>query len=382
MSIIRDKIHAKRYRLSGPLTTYYSTIFKLFPTASTFPDFISVLLTVLLHDPLPNLLHNVPGRRFIVRIRLDLCQPRHKVHLVGAHKFGLCDDFVADPEHREAPYREVVGDEVANRPITSEEDGPSAEEENDRDSDDGVPGGESPFVHDGGIRQLGSADALASHTLVEADVDEADAPPRHETGGSGEIGEVAEDLAGGRLERHECEQTEERAEPNSDVRQTVASGTSEKLGRLTVDGKTEEGTARGEQVRRGGRPSRCQETGVDDGRQSGDTGLANGNDEGRSEGVTRVELQARRVGGNKDTDDKGTAEVEDEDANIDTLDGAGQVAARVLGFTGSNGDDLGTDVGEGGLGESGPETEELAEGTLNTGILDESVNQYMSAAAS
>lgn len=48
------------------------------------------------------------------------------------------------------------------------------------------------------------------------------------------------------------------------------------------------------------------------------------------------------------TDNESTADVEEEDTDVYTFDGSGEVAARVLGFTGSDGDDLGTDERESG----------------------------------
>jgi hypothetical protein len=53
------------------------------------------------------------------------------------------------------------------------------------------------------------------------------------------------------------------------------------------------------------------------------------------------------VGRNKETNDKGSTQVEDEDTDVDLLDGTGQVPARVLGFSSGDGDNLGTNVGEG-----------------------------------
>lgn len=171
-------------------------------------------------------------------------------------------------------------------------------------------------------------------------------PPADETSSSSQIGKVVEDLPGTGLNGHVGKRAKEGTKADSDVRQPTARGASKDLGRLTVDGKTVEGTTGCKEIGGSGGPRRGQETSIDDGWESGDTGIANGNDKGRSEGVTAVELESGAVGRDENTNDKGTAEVKEENTDVDSLDCAREVAAGVLGFTRGDGDDLGTDVGD------------------------------------
>lgn len=87
--------------------------------------------------------------------------------------------------------------------------------------------------------------------------------------------------------------------------------------------------------------SRC----TDDVRQNLDTRTRNGNDERRSSGVGGG-AKARVIGGGVEADDEDTEDVEDENADVDLLNGAGDRATRVLGLGGGDGDDLGAKVAE------------------------------------
>jgi hypothetical protein len=187
------------------------------------------------------------------------------------------------------------------------------------------------------------------------------------------------------LQTHVRQRAESSREEERNPRNTVLGGLGEDLGRLAVQGKTVESSRAGVQVGRGSRPSRGQETRVDDRRESLDSGSLNSDDEGRLGSVGASETKTRSVGRNKETDDHDltgrgevrgqgkhmiqvatpmsareldtySSNVEQQDTDVNQLDGLGQVLSGVLGFTSSDGDDLGTNVGEGGLREDGPET--------------------------
>jgi hypothetical protein len=140
---------------------------------------------------------------------------------------------------------------------------------------------------------------------------------------------------------------------------------------LSVESKTVESSGRGKEIGGSGGPGRGEETGVDDGWKSGDTGLSDSNDEGGSEGVSRVELETSLVGWNENTNDEGTTEVEDQDSDVNLLDGRWEGLSGVSGLGGGDSDNLGTNVGEGGLGQDGPETEELTQRSGDLRVLGE-----------
>lgn len=60
-------------------------------------------------------------------------------------------------------------------------------------------------------------------------------------------------------------------------------------------------SGRGEEIGRGGGPSRSQETGIDDRWQGRNTGFSDGDDEGRGQSVSRVELETFAVAGDEQT---------------------------------------------------------------------------------
>lgn len=211
---------------------------------------------------------------------------------------------------------------------------------------------------------------MGFETFGESDVGEADTPPGEKTTGGGKVGEVSEDSTGGLSERHVGETGKEGTEDEGDVWKTFSGGSGKDLWGLSSKSKTVQGSGGSVKIRRSGGPGRSQETSVDDGWKDWNTGVLDRNDERRF-GGTRVEVETWSVGWDNDTDDESTTEVEDEDSDKDSLDCSGDVSSRVLGFTSGNGDNLGTNVREGGLGEDGPETEESTETAGDTRVLGE-----------
>lgn len=63
-----------------------------------------------------------------------------------------------------------------------------------------------------------------------------------------------------------------------------------------------------------------------------------------------MDLEVGVVVRNEQSDDEDTTNVEEQDSDVDSLDGSGEVPSRVLGLTSGDGDDFSTNVGEGGLG--------------------------------
>lgn len=165
------------------------------------------------------------------------------------------------------------------------------------------------------------------------------------------VGEPVEDVSGSRRERKVGEATEADRDHDAVDRESVLSRLEEDLGQVTVQGDGVDGSGRGVEVGRSGRPSGGDEAGVDDGGESFDTGLLNGDDERRRSGVGG-ELEPVGVGGGDDTDDEDPQDVEEQDSDVDSLDGSGEVSSGVLGLSGGDGDDLGSDEAVEGEGRS------------------------------
>lgn len=136
-----------------------------------------------------------------------------------------------------------------------------------------------------------------------------------------------------------------------------------------------------------------EETGVDDGRKDLDSGIGHGNDEWTGDRGVGSESETRVVGRHQQSDDESSNDVEEEDTDVNSLDGLGKSLSGVLGLwlrgakvsakvrdktvlrkkltSSGNSDDFSSNVREGSLDEDGPETEEATSGTLNTEVLDE-----------
>lgn len=108
----------------------------------------------------------------------DSLQTRYKVHFRGTDEVSLLDVLVTDPEDREKPKRKVVGDESGSAPVVLKKDAPGREKENDGDHDDTVPSSRGTVVESGTVGEGGTSNALNPETLLESDVNEADATER------------------------------------------------------------------------------------------------------------------------------------------------------------------------------------------------------------
>ena len=72
------------------------------------------------------------------------------------------------------------------------------------------------------------------------------------------------------------------------------------------------------------------------GRQASNACVLHGDDEWGGGGIFIFQIEARIIGWNKETDDHGASDVEHQDAEVDTLDGLGQITSWVLRFPGSD----------------------------------------------
>ena len=85
-----------------------------------------------------------------------------------------------------------------------------------------------------------------------------------------------------------------------------------------------------------GRRWLISDQGVDDRRQTLDTRSLDRNDEGRLRSIRLGQVEVGVVRRDEETDDDDTADVEEQDTDVDALDRLRQVATRVLRLTGRN----------------------------------------------
>ena len=131
---------------------------------------------------------------------------------------------------------------------------------------------------------------------------------------------------------------------------------------LAVLRKTEHQTASGEEESIGGGRCGGQDDGIDDRWESWDTGASDGNNPWGCRGAVFAGADGTQQVGvvirNQHADKERTKNVEDENTPEDTTASLGNVDARVLGLTTSNGDGLDTSVRKSGVDERGEPTQE------------------------
>lgn len=219
-------------------------------------------------------------------------------------------------------------------------------------------------------RQSPAVDTLGLKTRIPPRVREPDTEPSHQPRNGGHVREPAEHLVRAGVDTHVRQPAEQGADRERHVRQPGARRACEYPRGVARNREAVERTGGGVQVRGGGGPGGGEERGVDDGGETLDACLADGNDEGRGEGGG-LGAEVGVVRGHEEADDECADDVEEQDTDVDLLDCAGDVATRVLGLTGSNGDDFSADEGEGSLGHHVPPSEEATSGATNTVELDE-----------
>lgn len=194
---------------------------------------------------------------------------------------------------------------------------------------------------------------------IEADVCKANTGPGEALRDGGEILEPGEDKVGAGAQTHEGEEGDGGGNGDAVVGNTRLGALEEEARGLAELGNTEEVTGAGVQEGITGRGGGGQDDGVDDVREHGDTRVLAGDDPGRLARTGEAVVGERGVAGtDAHTDDEGAENVEEEDTPEHTADGLGDVLARVGGLTSSDGDHLGTTVGESGVDKGGPQTGE------------------------
>lgn len=196
------------------------------------------------YNNVPHLLDNVSGDRIRLLGSFNLRDIRVEIHLLDSNESGLPGELVHNVQEGEKELGKVVCLDCGDRqPLVSAphcivaytydevrreiclglelgEHGPSEEQENDRNENQCVVGGETTVVEHAPVWQRVSVDPLGFHAFVESNVctntstsqcrrytiqpveltENADSPPGDQTSASGQVCEVSEDFSGRRLQ--------------------------------------------------------------------------------------------------------------------------------------------------------------------------------------
>lgn len=126
-------------------------------------------------QPLPESLKRIPGRGFIISVGFNLVDVGNKVHLLRCLGSLSVIESGPDVQNGEQSQSKIVCDKSRGEPMSFDEDSPSTEEHDDGDATHGIPGGVR--LKFGMIGEFGSIESLYFHTLVKANVGDADAEP-------------------------------------------------------------------------------------------------------------------------------------------------------------------------------------------------------------
>ena len=186
-----------------------------------------------------------------------------------------------------------------------------------------------------------------------------DAGPGDEAGHCGDVEEPVEDGAAAARQVEEGEQAEGRRERHGRVRHAA-------LGCALEEGWGEAGVCEADEDTRarvdvgvGGREDDEEEDGVDETWEHLDARELSGDDEGRGSSVGRVGEEVGVVVGHEEADEEDGEDEEEQDAVEGLADRCWDVLSRVLCLAGSNADQFGALVGEAGLDQDGPESDEF-----------------------
>lgn len=270
-----------------------------------------------------------------------------EVGLVGGDTTALGEDHVAEEEDEVERDTEVGGDEggvVEALAGLDDEDAKVLGEGDDAAEEEGdvaAPDAEGRLVGHDAV-----GDVLGAAGLDEVDVGDEDGDPGQDAEDGGQVDEVLEDLTAVVADVHEGEEGEDGADDQRGPRHTAGVGLLEDGRGRTVRGETVERSAGDVEIRVGGGEDEDENAGVDDVGENADTGELGSDDEGRRVGArTRLgvgEGELGRVVRDDHADEEDAQAVEDEDTVKGELNGLGDAAARVLGLSGGDTNQLGT----------------------------------------
>lgn len=283
---------------------------------------------------------------------------------------GLTVEYLgSNIKNGEQDQGNVIGHKNVDSPVTLEEDFPAREDTDQETEYHSIPS--SIGLEFRGERERGAVESLRFHPRVETEISEGNTEPSHQPSDGGHVRKPAEDPACATAYAHVGQGGEEGAKDDGDVWQSRLGHLAEDLGCISSKSKSVKRSGRSVQIGAGSGPGRSEKSSVDHGRQSLDASGLDSNNEGRCGSITSVQVQIWVVGWDEQTNDQGTTNVEQEDTDVDSADGLGQVATRVLGLTGSDGHNFGSNEGEGGLSHNRPPPEELTLGSSNASKLNE-----------
>lgn len=171
---------------------------------------------------------------------------------------------------------------------------------------------------------------------MEHDVGCTDGDPGEKPGNGGEILEPGEYRGGACRGGHVCQACDCAGDANAPVWNTGLGAVKQETWSLSVLCQSEEIARSRVEESVGGRRSRRQDNGVDNGGEDWDLSALDGNDPWRSRGARRAVLDGRQEVGivvwHKNTDSQRTEDVEEQDTPEDTTNSLGDVSTGVLGL--------------------------------------------------
>lgn len=278
------------------------------------------------------------------RSEIEFAAASNEIHILAAHDGGLVHELIDDVAGDDDWDGKVDGEEDLSVGLST--DGPDGSPElGDEDKaveDEAEVGADDTRLR--GEGELVESVALELPRATEPDMAEADGAPGEDGGETGESHHPGEGFAllgrGGEV----AKETEEGGDGDADDRAAAAVNVGEDLGGLALLGEGGEGAGRAVDGGVADGEDSNHDDYVHDVGEDADTGVLNGNDEGRGLGIRRrasVEKSALVVR-DKETDESKRDNVEEGDTPEDLLDSSGERLARVGSFGSSKTNKLST----------------------------------------
>lgn len=273
---------------------------------------------------------------------------------------------MADQEDNKQEDTDVRSEEVTGAPLN--EDGESIGQNNEDVEEQAVP--RKVRLQWRKVRQAATRDILGLEGGHEAQMADVDARPADEASDGSNVQEPVKNNTTVGRQVHVGEQTDGRGSGNCKVGSSEPVGVGHELRSAPLVGKRNKNAGARVDVGVGGGENGGQEHSIDDVGQNLDTSQVGSDDQGRRGGILRVEQKRWVVGRHNDTDEEDGRHEQAEDAPESPADGTGNALLGVLGLTSTNTNQLGPLETEAGGDQDGPEANELANGTLNNGLVE------------
>jgi len=295
---------------------------------------------------------------------IQSCLTRCDIRVGCIDEVSPLEDLPEEVEDEEDWDADVGSEEVSNIPMLvarANKDIEAVEDNDQAEEDQGNPGQIGLEVRP--EHQGVTVNALCLEGGVELDVGQANGAPSEEGGDGGQVLEPCEDESWSTISDRQIRQERNKGcEEHTIVWYSTFAALKEESWGLSVLCKGKEIAGSGVQECVGRRRSRGQNDSVDDGGKNWDTGVLNTNNprggssasSTRSLGTKEI-LVIRR---NENTDGEGSKNVEEQNTPENSANCLGDVFARVLGLTCSNGNKFNSSVGECSIDEHGEESQE------------------------